>query len=145
MMGETPTTVLAATAARMPGTARMVPMLTTGFDGGNTITSASPMASSTPGAGAASAAPTAMMAAAGVCACMRTHHSWKCTVRWLVQHDVRLDGVIGHRQQPHSGLPALAEHSVTADSGWPEASSWLRRMWVPKSRSPSVNQSGLAP
>ena len=81
MTGETPTTVLAATAARMPGTARMVPMLTTGFDGGNTITSASPMASSTPGAGAAPAAPTAVMATAGVCACMRTHHSWKCTVR----------------------------------------------------------------
>ena len=27
----------------------------------------------------------------------------------------------------------------------PAASSWLRRIWVAKSRSPSVNQSGLAP
>ena len=42
---------MAATAALMPGTARMVPMLTTGFDGGNSTTSAAPIASSTPGRG----------------------------------------------------------------------------------------------
>jgi len=77
MMGETPTTVLAATAALMPGTARMVPMLTTGLEGGNRTTSAAPIASSTPGAGAASAAPEAKIPAAGTSACRRTHHSWK--------------------------------------------------------------------
>ena len=77
MMGDTPTTVFAATAALMPGTARIVPMLTTGFEGGKSTTSASAMVSSTPGAGAASAAPTAMISAAGVSACIRTHHSWK--------------------------------------------------------------------
>ena len=57
MIGETPTTVFARTASAMPGTARMVPMLTTGLDGGNRTTSASVTASSTPGAGLASSAP----------------------------------------------------------------------------------------
>src|ERR1022692_3426676 len=57
MIGETPTTVLALTASAMPGTARMMPMLTTGFDGGSRTKSAASIASSTPGAGFAPAAP----------------------------------------------------------------------------------------
>ncbi len=55
-------------------------MLTTGLDGGRMITSAPAMASSTPGAGDASAAPANTKPAAGTCAPIRTHHSWKCTV-----------------------------------------------------------------
>ena len=66
MIGETPTTALAATAALMPGTARMVPMLTTGLDGGNSTTSAASMASSTPGAGRARSAPDATICASYV-------------------------------------------------------------------------------
>ena len=146
MMGDTPTTVLAATAALMPGTARMVPMLTTGLDGGNSTTSAASMASSTPGAGRARSAPDAMICAAGVAACMRTHHSWKCTTRSA--EPARTTWVstgssdIGSSRTP--GCHRRQSAAVTADSGWPAASSWLRRMWVAKSLSPSVNQSGLA-
>ena len=81
MMPETPTTVLAAAAALMPGTARIGPMLTTGLDGGKSTKSASLMASSTPGAGTASAAPTGKIACAGTAACSRTHHSWKWITR----------------------------------------------------------------
>ncbi len=79
--GETPTTVLARTASAMPGIARMMPMLTTGLDGGSSTKSASAIARSTPGAGAARSAPEAMKLRAGTLACSRTHHSWKCTVR----------------------------------------------------------------
>ena len=53
MMGETPTTERPRRAEqpRMPGIATTVPIDTTGFDGASTMTSASAMASSTPGAG----------------------------------------------------------------------------------------------
>ena len=60
---------------RLPGTDRIVPMLTTGLDGGNSTKSASAMASSTPGAGTAPSAPLAVMASAGAAACIMTHHS----------------------------------------------------------------------
>ena len=92
-------------------------MLTTGFDGGNTITSAAPIASSTPGAGAACAAPTAMMSAAGVRACIRTHHSWKCTVRWSSSTTCVSIGSsdIGSSRTP--GRHRSHRTCVTADSG----------------------------
>src|SRR3984957_7296813 len=133
MIGDTPTTVLARTASAIAGTARMAPMLTTGLEGGNRTTSAAAIASSTPGAGRARAAPSTMMSAAGTSACSRTHHSWKCTVRrdpgsprpggwpgpggwappWLAraggQDHVRLGPVVRHRDQRHPGLPALAQ------------------------------------
>ncbi len=54
-------------------------MLTTGLDGGKTITSAPAMASSTPGAGLAPSAPTGTTACAGTWARSRTQYSWKCT------------------------------------------------------------------
>ena len=50
-------------------------MLTTGLEGGNRTKSAASMASMTPGAGAASAAPSGVIARAGTAACSRTHHS----------------------------------------------------------------------
>ena len=123
-------------------------MLTTGFDGGNTTASAAAIASSTPGAGAACAAPTAMMSAAGVCACSRSHHSWKCTVRRSPPSSSTTcvstwSSDIGSSATP--GCHRSQSTWVTADSGRPDASSWLRRICVAKSRSPSVNQSGLAP
>ncbi len=46
-----------ATASRTPATAKMGPRDTTGFEGQNTTASASAIASSTPGAGWAVAAP----------------------------------------------------------------------------------------
>ena len=106
------------------------------------------MASSTPGAGAAPSAPTAVICAAGVSARIRTHHSWKWTTRrspgpWSTTWVSTGSSDIGSSRTP--GCHRRQSASVTADSGWPAASSWLRRMWVAKSRSPSVNQSGLAP
>ena len=65
MIGDTPTTVLARIASAIPGTARIVPMLTTGLDGGIRITSAPAIASSTPGAGDACAAPAKTKPVAG--------------------------------------------------------------------------------
>ncbi len=60
----------------------MVPIETTGFDGGSSTTSASAMAARTPGAGLAFSAFTGMIACAGTAARSRSHHSWKCTARW---------------------------------------------------------------
>ncbi len=60
----------------------------------------------------ASAAPTAGSRWPAVDACMRTHHSWKCTARpalVVLDDHVRLDPVVAHRQQPDAGLPAGAE------------------------------------
>src|SRR5262249_16256411 len=111
MIGETPTTVFARTAAAMPGTARMVPTLTTGLDGGNRTTSASPMASSTPGAGAASSAPARTKPSAGPAAGQRPPPSREgdgAPAR-VTQDHLGLDAVIGHREQPDAGLPAVAE------------------------------------
>ena len=53
---------LSCSASRMPGTARIGPMLINGFDGQRIIASAFAMASSKPGAGAASEAPSKRMA-----------------------------------------------------------------------------------
>ena len=169
MIGETPTTVLARTAPAIPGTARMAPTLTTGLDGGSSTQSAAAIASSTPGAGAAVSAPVNVIAAAGTAACIRTHHSWKCTVRrpppappapsaplvpsarpapsapspasvtWVSTRS----SVIGSRMTPgcHRSLSAR----VTADSGRPARSMPVRAMCVAKSRSPRLNQPGPAP
>ena len=118
MMGDTPTTFagVAASAARMPGTASTVPTLTTGLDGAISTMSASAIAASTPGPGVAFSAPIGVIAWAGRAAWYRIHHSWKCratrpgSVRRgrlrVVDHDVRLDPVVGHRQQRHTRAPS---------------------------------------
>ena len=64
MIGLTATHVprRAASASRTPGTPRMVPIETTGLEGAITIRSAAAIASSRPGAGAASARPTSSIA-----------------------------------------------------------------------------------
>ena len=65
-------------ASRMPGTARTVPTLTTGFDGASSTTSASAIASSTPGAGRRLGRRRPdTIDCAGSSAWCRTHHSWK--------------------------------------------------------------------
>ena len=83
MIGETPTTGADAVdkASRMPGTDRMVPMLTTGLDGGSSTTSAAASASITPGAGLAVSAPTETNRSAATAARIASHHSWKWTAR----------------------------------------------------------------
>ena len=83
MMPETPTTgaFVAVNASRMPGTPRIVPTETTGFEGGTSTTSASVMASSTPGPGWASSMPIGTTPYAGTAARWRIQYSWKCTAR----------------------------------------------------------------
>ena len=148
MMGETPTTVCARSAAAMPGTARITPMLTTGFDGGNSTKSAAAIASSTPGAGRASAAPTASMRTAGTAAWSLTHHSWKCsscirpstsTVTWVRTGSSDIGSSVTPGRQRRQSC------CVTSDSVRPCASSSLRRMCVAMSLSPRPNQPGPAP
>ena len=65
----------------MPGTARIGPIEMTGFDGHSTIASAASIASSTPGAGRDSVAPSKRTATTGGCARSRTNHSCMCSSR----------------------------------------------------------------
>ena len=87
-------------------------MLTTGLDGGNSTKSAALIASSTPGAGRAAAAPSSMISAAGHRRVqpdpplLEVHGP---AAARLVQHHVGLHPVIGHRQQRHPRLPPLAQ------------------------------------
>lgn len=75
--GGDPTTgaSVLVSASRTPGTARMIPIETTGLDGGNSTRSADSMASSTPGAGPARSMPTTANRSAMGAARSRTHHS----------------------------------------------------------------------
>ena len=121
MIGETPTTVLAATAARMPGTARIVPTLTTGLDGGRITTSAASIASSTPGAGLASSAPTAAMLRRGHLG-VQAHPPFLEVDRPVGRSASSTttcvstrSSVIGSRRTP--GFQRSHSASVTADSG----------------------------
>ena len=154
MIGDTPTTVFWRTASAIPGTARMVPMLTTGLDGGSRTASAAAIASRTPGAGVAACAPVTTMSAAGTAACSRTHHSWKCTVRWPVAGraggpSCRITWVsTGSSDMGMSVTPGChrwQSAAVAADRGRPSPSMLVRAMWVAKSRSPRLNQSGPTP
>ena len=79
MIGESPTTGagVSRSASRMPGTARIVPMLTTGLLGASSTTSASAIDSGTPGAGLASSRPIWTKPCAGSAAWCLIHHSWK--------------------------------------------------------------------
>src|SRR5438046_7497106 len=78
-IGLTPTTraLVPASASATPGTARIGPTDVTGFDGQIITTSASRIASSTPGAGRARSAPTYATARTEGCALWRTKYSWK--------------------------------------------------------------------
>src|SRR3954468_22814931 len=80
-IGDTPITGAwaAASAGRIPGTLRIVPIETTGLDGAIRIRSASPIAASTPGPGVVDSAPIGVIDNAGNVAWYRIHHSWKCS------------------------------------------------------------------
>ncbi len=123
-------------------------MLTTGLDGGRMTASAAAIASSTPGAGEASSAPTRMICSAGTEARSRTHHSWKWTARRPRSSEMTtwvsvLSSLIGIRRTP--GRQRAHSASVTADRGYPASSIWVRTMWVAKSRSPRPNHCGSTP
>ena len=80
-IGETPTIRAEAdpSASRIPGTERMVPIDTTGFDGATRIADADAIASRTPGAGRAAGAPARYTERTGSVAPRPTQYSWKCT------------------------------------------------------------------
>ena len=123
-------------------------MLTTGFDGGKNTKSAAAMASSTPGAGAACAAPVGVIAMAGTAACSRTHHSWKWMLRRLPFSSMSTCVCTGSSDIGSSRTPGChlrQSSSVAADSGRPAASIWVRAMCVARSLSPRANQSEPAP
>ena len=75
--------------------------------------------------GSAASSPTTSTASAGTAACSRTQYSWKCTTRLAARavgvgdRDVRLDAVVGHRQQPDRAAAASAGTAPRspADSG----------------------------
>ena len=132
----------------MPGTDMIVPMLTTGLDGGSSTKSAASMAASTPGAGRAWSAPVATIWLAGTAARSRTHHSWKCTERGPVPSSMTTwvstrSSDIGSRITP--GAQRSHSRRVASASVAPEFSIAVLVMCVAMSRSPRVNQSGPAP
>ena len=116
-IGERPTTgaLVARSASRSPGTPRIVPTETTGFDGGSSTTSASAIASRTPGPGCGLVEPDerpASRRAPGRAAGPSTPGSARPAPRRrlrVVDHDVGLDPVVGHRQQPHAVAPERVE------------------------------------
>ena len=104
-------------ASRMPGTARTVPMLTTGLDGGSSTTSAVGDRLEHAGAGlrvgrrrpARSRARRALRAAApSTPGSARPSGGPRPRRLRVVDHDVGLDPVVAHRQQPHAGRQAPA-------------------------------------
>ncbi len=126
----------------------MVPTETTGLDGGKRMTSASAIASRTPGAGFACSAPTGTTASAATDARSRTQYSWK----WITLRSPSTStatcvstrsSVMGSSRTP--GFHRSHSASVTALSGNPAPIIWVRTMCVAKSRSPSPNHSGPTP
>src|SRR3954451_3263357 len=147
MIGDTPTTGAAVlrTASAMPGTARIVPTLTTGLLGGNSTTSQSAIASTTPGAGRAASALCNRISRAATSACKRTHHSWK----WIVEPSssktwVSTSSFVAGSKRP-PGCQRSHNRRVTSSRPTPSRSHIVRAMWVARSRSPSPNHAGPAP
>ena len=101
-----------AAPARMPGTARIGPIETTGLLGATRIRSAVADASVTPGAGRAASMPTRTTASAsgrGVQphpVLLEVDGPPAAGGRSVGDGDVGLDPVVGHRQQPQRGSPA---------------------------------------
>src|SRR3954453_13728599 len=136
MIGETPTTGARGprSASRTPGTPRIVPIETTGLLGGSRTTSAVRIASRTPGAGRADSITSARVRRAGTAGCRPgpSHPDREDPPRRprgvqpdppllevdraqplrVLDLDVRLDPLVGHRQQPDAERgqpPALAQ------------------------------------
>ena len=141
MIGEIATTRSrrATSASRTPSTARIGSSETNGFDGASTSTSASWIASSTPGAGRAGR-PSKRTERTRSTARWPTSHCWKSSSPSSVPMNVRRrSSVAGSRR---TRRPSLAARSaVIDDSGSPARSRSLRTRCSPMSRSPRMNQS----
>ncbi len=164
-IGDSPTTgaAVSRTAASMPGTARIVPMLTTGLDGGSSTTSAVAIASSTPGTGLGvldadrddgvgdrlRAQPHPVL--------LEVHRPASGLVAralLVVDHDVGLHPVIAHRQQRDAvgpEPPALAQGGGDGAErvARHRASGSGRRAWPGRGRpartTPAPRRTGPAP
>ena len=128
----------AATAARTPGTPRMVPIETTGLEGQITIASASAIACSRPGAGRAESMPSISMRVISSAAPSRTRYSWKVLAPAGVVMRVRTgSSVIGSTV---ASTPRRAQISaVIVVRPRPSRMRRVRWMWVARSRSPRPN------
>ncbi len=128
----------AATASRTPGTARIVPIDTTGLEGQITIVSASAIASSTPGAGTAASMPSNTMLSICSAAPCLTRYSWKVRTPSGVVMRLRTgSSVIGITC---ATTPSRAQISaVIIDSAAPCPMRTVRKRWVARSRSPRPN------
>ena len=104
----------------MRATLMIDPIETTGLDGGSSTRSAPLSASTTPGPGTASSAPTMTNASAGVSAWRRTHHSWKWIARRPASSVITTwvstrSSVMGSSRTP--GRHRAHNASVTCDNG----------------------------
>ncbi len=109
----------------MPGTARIGPIEMTGLLGHTSTVSASAMASSTPGAGRASAAPSKRTPTTGGSQCSRTNHSCMASSpSGVVMRVATRSSVIGSRRGPSSQAAvtrAVASLSVAPSREQPGA------------------------
>ena len=149
-IGETPTTRgrRAAIASRTPRTARMGATDATGFEGHSTIASASAIASSTPGAGSASAPPYRIAFTSSIPP-RSTQYSWKWTWRSprsasTISISVGAGlSVMGRRRVRTPNRRHISD--VVSVSVCPPRSHAVRRRCVARSRSPRPNHAPSAP
>ena len=101
----------ASTAARIPGTARMGAIDTTGLDGQIRTPLAVARASVTPGAGRASSTPWKRTARTGSRAWRPTQYSWNPRSRGPSgpSTSTRVDPLVAHWHQPHRHAEAVAQ------------------------------------
>ena len=109
--GLMPTTgaAVARSASRTPGIARIVPTETTGFDGGTTTTSASAIAARTPGAGVERRQVRLHEPRGGQRGAVPDPPLLEVDLAAVGGDHVRLDLVVGHRQERHARRPPLGE------------------------------------
>ena len=129
-----------SSASRTPSTARIGSSETNGFDGASTITSASRMASSTPGAGRAGS-PSKRTVRTGSTRAAADEPLLELELAG-VRPDARAQPVVGRREATGSSSPSRRTRSaVIADSGSPARRRSVRTRCRPMSRSPRMNQS----
>ena len=128
-----------STAARTSSTARIGQMLMNGLLGQTTIRSACSIASTTPDAGVASSSPSKRTRSTSSVWRRATNHSWNGNEPSGVSIQVRRRSSVAGSSRA-STPNAAASRAVTAESGSPAASAWLRTRCSPRSRSPSMNQ-----
>ena len=119
-------------------------MLMYGLLGAITTTDAASIAAATPGAGFAKAAPSKRRLSTASLARRPTNHSCSDRGPAGVSTIVRSRWSVAGRIRTATPS-AAAIRAVTADSGSPARSAFVRTRWSPRSRSPSWNQVSSSP